>query len=138
MSLSLDNKIDRLLADGFEYFQAEKIYKRDELCLSMDSLCRMNDETFESFILSELPEFENIEEIERHPIDIELQKCEAIIKQACIDMLHLVGIDISEITLDVSNSGNSWFIAYDGLDLFECHIGELIRSFQKRENENAD
>lgn len=85
-----------------------------------------------------IPEFENIEEIERHPIDIELQKCEAIIKQTCIDMLHLVGIDISEVTLDVSDGGNSWFIGYDGIDLFECHIGALIRSFQKRENENDD
>lgn len=74
----------------------------------------------------ELPAFENVEEIERHPIDIELIKCQSQIKDLCVNMLSLVGIEISEVTLNTHYG--SWDIEYNGVDVFSCNLEELIRS----------
>jgi hypothetical protein len=83
---------------------------------------------FIPYYIEELPEFENAKEIERHPIDIELLKCQAKIKGLVHEMLHLVGIDPSEITFNVS--GNNWGITYDGEEIFSCQLEGFIKSVQ--------
>jgi hypothetical protein len=72
--------------------------------------------------------FENVKEIERHPIDIELLKCQSNIKDQVVAMLHLVGIDIMEVTFNVN--ANDWSIEYDGEEIFSCQLEGFIKRVQ--------
>jgi hypothetical protein len=129
MKLSLDDKIEKLTAIGFVYSKDKQSYSLSnelgEHVITMHELVCMDDDVFTKSLEKCFKEAISVPE---ESLSSQLMKYQTIIKQACVDMLAIVGIHPSEITLTAAST--YWRIEINGDEIFSCRLEDFIESLK--------